>query len=101
MIENSFPSLRAIGNAVYPPFGFFAPFALPTTSWLNEAKRPVLVLHGKRDQVIPFSLGRQLFDGLRVPKRMLVSETAGHCEIPAVEGERYYEAVVNFVTTQD
>src|SRR5262249_26030800 len=90
VIENSFPSLRAVGNAVYPPFGFFAPLAMRTTAWLNEAKRPVLVMHGKRDEVIPFRLGQQLFDDLRVPKAMLVSEMAGHCEIPTVERDRYY-----------
>ena len=55
-------------------------------------------LHGKRDQVIPFTLGQELYDGLRVPKQMFVCESGGHCEIPSVEGDRYYEAVIRFVT---
>ncbi len=97
VIENSFPSLREIGNAVYPPFGWFAPFAMNTAGWLNEARVPVLVIHGRRDQVIPFRLGMRLFEKLRGPKEMLVSDTAGHCEVPAVEGARYYDAVVRFV----
>jgi len=100
VIENSFPSLAALGNALYRPLplGWFAPLALRTTAWLNDAGLPVLVLHGKRDQVIPFALGQKLFDGLRVPKQMFVCESGGHCEIPAVEGPRYYDAVVRFVT---
>jgi len=59
IIENSFPSLAAIGNALYHPvpLGYFAPFSLMTTRWLNEAGLPVLVMHGKRDEVIPFQLG--------------------------------------------
>jgi fermentation-respiration switch protein FrsA (DUF1100 family) len=99
VIENSFPSLAAIGNALYRPLplGYSAPFSLMTTRWLNQAGVPVLVMHGKRDQVIPFQLGVALYEGLEVPKELLVSETAGHCEIAQVEPERYYETVTRFV----
>jgi len=97
IIENSLPSLRALGNAIYPlPLGWFAPFAMTTTKWLNEAHVPVLVMHGKRDAVIPFRLGKQLFDEVRGPKEFFVSERAGHGEIAYTEGPRYYDAVVRF-----
>jgi fermentation-respiration switch protein FrsA (DUF1100 family) len=99
VIENSLPSLRELGNTLYRPLplGWFAPFAMTTTKWLNEAGVPVLVMHGRRDQVISFALGQRLFDGLRVPrKELLVSETAGHGEIAFVE-PRYYDTVVRFV----
>jgi len=99
IIENSFPSLAALGNALYRPIplGWSAPFALTTTRWLNAAGVPVLVMHGRRDAVIPYPLGIELYEGLRVRKELLVSETAGHCEIPSVEPERYYETVVRFI----
>lgn len=98
VIENSFPSLKAIGNALYRPLplGWTAPFALRTTAWLNEAGVPVLVMHGTRDAVIPYALGKELYDGLRVPKEMLTSH-AGHCEIPLFEPARYYDTVTRFV----
>jgi uncharacterized protein len=97
VLENSFPSLKDLGNALYG-LGWTAPFAMRTTAWLNEAGAPVLVMHGQRDQVIPYALGRKLFDGLRVPKEMLTSH-AGHCEIPLFEAARYYETVTRFVKT--
>ncbi|MGZ7031926.1 MAG: alpha/beta hydrolase, partial [Thermoanaerobaculia bacterium] len=99
VIENSFSSLRDLGNALYAPvpLGYFAPYSLTTTRWLNTAGVPVLVMHGRRDQVIPFNLGMRLYEGLEVPKRLLVSETAGHSEMAYVEGERYYETVTSFV----
>jgi len=58
---------------------------------------PVLVIHGKRDQVIPFQLGMQLYEQLHVPKELLVSETAGHCEIANAEPQRYYDTITRFV----
>jgi fermentation-respiration switch protein FrsA (DUF1100 family) len=94
VIENSFSSLRDLGNALYAPvpLGWFATFSMTTTRWLNKAGLPVLVMHGRRDQVIPFTLGMRLYDGLRVPKRLLVSDTAGHSEMASVE-----EIVTSFV----
>lgn len=103
IIENSFPSLADLGNALYAPLplGWTAPRAMTTTRWLNEAGVPVLVMHGRRDQVIPFRLGAKLFEGLRVPKEMLVSETASHSEIPAAEPDRYYSTVVRFARRRE
>ena len=100
IIENSFPSLRDIGNSLYHPLplGWFAPFALRTTKWLNEAGKPVLVMHGTRDGVVPYALGKKLYDGLDVPKEMLTAN-AGHCEIPLFEPKRYYETVTRFINT--
>jgi fermentation-respiration switch protein FrsA (DUF1100 family) len=101
VIENSMPSLAAMASALYRPFpmGIFVPWALTTTRWLNRAGVPVLVMHGKRDPVIPFELGQQLYEGLHVPKTMFVSETAGHCEIATAEPERYYDTVVRFIAS--
>jgi len=98
VLENSFPSLREMGNALYHPLpiGWAAPFALRTTDWLNEAGAPVLVMHGTRDDVIPYVLGKRLYDGLRVRKELLTSH-AGHCEIPLFEADRYYATVTRFV----
>jgi fermentation-respiration switch protein FrsA (DUF1100 family) len=85
-------------NTLYAPLplGWAAPFALRTTDWLNEAGVPVLVMHGKRDAVIPYTLGTKLYEGLRVPKEMLTSPNAGHCEIPLFDAARYYETVIRF-----
>lgn len=99
VIENSFPSLAELGNTLYAPLpiGWTAPLSLTTVRWLNQAGVPVLVMHGKPDEVIPFKLGQSLYDQLKVPKEMLVSERAGHCEIANTEGERYYETVARFI----
>jgi len=98
ILENSFSSLRDLGNALYAPLplGWTAPFAMTTTRWLNEARLPVLVMHGTQDAVIPYRVGQKLFADLEVPKEMLTSDRAGHCEIPFADAMRYYEAVVRF-----
>ena len=97
IIDSSFPSLLAFGNAHYFPLGYFAPFAWRTADWLNAAGAPVLVMHGKKDTVAPYKLGLQLYDSLRVPKEFLSSESAEHTEIESAEPQRYYETIARFV----
>lgn len=98
IIENSFPSLRHLGNALYHPLplGWTAPFALRTSAWLNDARVPVLVMHGTRDAVIPYALGKRLYDDLDVPRKELLTCDAGHCEIPLFDAKRYYDTVIRF-----
>jgi len=57
----------------------------------------VLIMHGRRDAVIPFALGQRLYDELHVSKQLLISDNAGHCEIPFVDSARYYEAVTRLL----
>jgi fermentation-respiration switch protein FrsA (DUF1100 family) len=99
IIDSSFPSLRELGNAIYAPLplGWTAPFALRTRAWLNDAHVPVLVLHSRKDDVIPFRLGKSLYDGLRVPKQFFTCDVQGHCAIEADEPAKYYAAVVQFI----
>jgi fermentation-respiration switch protein FrsA (DUF1100 family) len=99
VIENSFPSLSRMANALYRPMpmGWFARGLLLTQSWLNSAGRPVLVTHGKRDEVVPIHLGKELYDGLSVEKEWFASEMAGHCQLDSAEGDRYYDTVVSFI----
>ena len=99
VLENSFPSLRELANAIYAPLpmGWLAPFALDTTRWLNSAGVPVLIMHGRRDSIIPVALALSMYEELRVPKRLFISERADHAGIPSAEGERYYRELLSFI----
>jgi len=99
IIENSFPSLQAMARAHFGPLGVLTPEGLSTTKWLNAAGSPVLVLHGRRDQVVPFHLGMQLYDGLETTKTRFISDDAGHCEIPWLDPDRYLDVVTGFIRT--
>lgn len=97
VMENSFSSLSRIGDTMYPvPLGIFVHGSLDTVRWVNESRLPTLVIHGRKDQVIPFKLGKELYDGITGEKEMLISDNAAHSEIPLVEGERYYETLLRF-----
>lgn len=64
---------------------------------IGQVKCPVLVMHGRDDGIVPFRLGRQLFEAAHEPKQCLWIDGAGHNDFSAVAGERYDQAIAEFV----
>jgi len=75
---------------------FFSSYRFPTAEYVNRAKRPVLVMHGNRDSVIPFALGQELFNTLTVPKQFVVIEGGDHNDDVPRDAQAYWSAVDGF-----
>lgn len=74
---------------------------LPFDKFLNidkikQVNCPVLVIHGKADEIIPFSHGQNLFAAAPEPKRSLWVDEAGHNDLMWVVGEEYAEILREF-----
>ena len=46
-----------------------------------EITAPALIMHGRRDQVVPFADGRKLYEALPGPKRFLAFPESGHVSL--------------------
>jgi len=65
---------------------------------LPRVRCPVLVIHGTRDDVVPFAHGREIFDALPAERRTSWwVEGAGHNDLLWVTGERYWQALAAFL----
>ena len=98
--ESGFTSVRAMTKSVYP----FLPGLqlLVTTKYdalskITRVQAPVMVLHGDHDEIVPFAMGRELFDAAKGPKRFYTIEGAGHNDTYHVGGPAYFEALREFV----
>ena len=97
VLESPFASVPAMARAVYP---FLPLWPFVRTRYDNEAKAPrltvpLLVLHGDRDEVVPFTQGRRVFEAAPGPKRFFAIPGAGH----NVGGETYWSLVRDFLET--
>ena len=63
---------------------------------LREVHVPVLVLHGERDSMIPFELGRAVFDAANEPKQFSAIPGADHNDLHLAGGENYYQTLLQF-----
>jgi fermentation-respiration switch protein FrsA (DUF1100 family) len=63
---------------------------------LKKVTCPVLVMHGKADDIIPFQHGQKLFAAANEPKLSLWVEQAGHNDFMWVAGEQYADILRKF-----
>ena len=77
VLASTFTSAVDLGAEVYGflPVRLISRFRYDTLERLREVRSPVLVIHSPRDDIIPFSHGRRLFEAAREPKAFL--ELAG------------------------
>ncbi len=63
---------------------------------LGHIKCPVLVIHGKQDEIIPFRHGLQLYEAARKPKVNFWVDRSGHNDLLTIAGEAYWETARRF-----
>ncbi len=70
VLESAFTSYEKIAKKFYPymPVHWFASFKYNTLEHVKHIKSPVLVIHSKNDETVPFEFGKQLFDAASQPK---------------------------------
>ena len=66
---------------------------------ITRVKAPILVIHGMKDEVIPFWQGKKLYEMANEPKQFLPLENAGHNDITEVSGNLYWQAIEQFSKT--
>lgn len=99
VLESPFASVPEMARAVYP---FLPVWPLVRTRYdnLGKVKRlrvPLLVLHGERDDIVPFAQGRGVFDAAPEPKRFFAIPGAAHNDTYVVGGEAYWRALREFL----
>jgi fermentation-respiration switch protein FrsA (DUF1100 family) len=60
---------------------------------------PVAIAHGKRDRIVPFRMGMEVYNAVRIKGPLLVVDEAGHNDIPAIAGVRYWNWVSAALST--
>ncbi|MBF2067513.1 MAG: alpha/beta hydrolase [Calothrix sp. C42_A2020_038] len=64
---------------------------------IDDIKSPVLIMHGKEDNVVPFYHSQQLFEKAPSPKMNLWVEGANHNNFVDVAGNRYGKTLQEFI----
>ncbi len=100
ILESSFTSIRAMAKRVYPfvpGIGLLVQAKYDSLAKIKNVHAPVMVLHGDRDEIVPFDMGKELFEAANPPKRFYAVEGAGHNDTYYVGGAAYYEALASFL----
>jgi fermentation-respiration switch protein FrsA (DUF1100 family) len=101
VLESTFPDKAAVlrRQPLLRALNVFSSYRFSTVNALDGFPRPVLVMHGDRDSVIPFALGRELFDRIAGPKQFAVIRGGDHNDHFDASHEQYWSAVMAFVAS--
>jgi fermentation-respiration switch protein FrsA (DUF1100 family) len=98
IVESGFPAARSLFTSpLLALLALFSTYRFPTVAFLNQARVPALVLHGDRDSVVPYELGRALFQQLAVPKRFVAIAGGDHNDMQPADPNAYWSAVDAFI----
>ena len=90
VIESAFTSYVDIGKKFYPymPVRWFAKFGYNTVDYIREVSCPVMVIHSRGDELMPFEFGLELYDAANELKEF-IEISGGHNDGFLVAGEIY------------
>ena len=73
ILESPFRSVPALAQRVYPflPARWLARFSHDTERHVRGVEAPLLVIHSRDDEIIPFAEGEAVYRAAREPKRLL------------------------------
>lgn len=100
ILESTFTSAADLGAELYPlfPVRRIIHFNYTTINSVKKIDVPLLIVHSKEDDLVPFSHGKKLFEAANEPKIFL--EIQGNHGNGFLEtGERYVQALDRFIDT--
>jgi len=100
VVQSSFTSIADMAAELLP---FVPRFILRTKmdslSKIKLVSGPKLFIHSEADEIIPYKLGRRLFDAASAPKQFYEVKAAPHNLMYEIGGAAYYEALRNFINS--
>ncbi len=100
VLRSPFTSLRDVGKVHYPwlPVGWLLSERYPSIDRIGSLSVPVMVIAGNRDDVVPESLSRKLYEAAPDPKRYLMVPGTGHNDPELADGPGMLSAVRQFLS---
>jgi fermentation-respiration switch protein FrsA (DUF1100 family) len=101
VLRSPFTSLADVAAVHYPwlPARRLLLDRYPSIERIASVSAPLLVIAGDRDDIVPESLSRRLYDAAGEPKRYLVVPGAGHNDPDLLDGPRMLDEIGTFLAS--
>lgn len=100
IVESAFTSVPDLAAELYPflPARWLSRFKYNNHRKLRNIRCPVLVIHSRNDEIIPFSHGQSLYAIANSPKKFLELR-GGHNDGFLISGKDYRQGLEDFLST--
>jgi len=95
ILQSPFTSARAMAGLMATPavtlvWSAISRIHFDTRRAVAELDVPVSVAHGRRDRIVPFRMGFEVYQAAKIKGEFLVVEGAGHNDLAQVSGTEYW-----------
>ncbi len=99
ILESAFTSVPDLAADLYPflPARWLVRFRYNTEDYVRSINCPLLIVHSREDEIIPYTHGQRLFAAAREPKQFLEIR-GGHNEGFLLSGQHYIKELDAFLT---
>ena len=103
VLESAFTSIPDMARSAYPflpPVGPLIRTRYDTLAKVPKLNLPLLVLHGERDEIVPFAQGQRVYAAAGGPKRFFAIPGAHHNDTYLAGGEEYWRVLGEFLSRE-
>ena len=99
ILFSPFTSIADMGRFHNPvsPVRLLAGKRFDSLSRIRQSSRPLLIIHGEADEIVPIEQGRRLFEAANVPKRFHMIAGARHNDSLGDAGPELWSAIRDFL----
>jgi len=98
VVQSSFTSVADMARLAMPivPRSWIRT-KMDSVAKIDRVGCPKLFVHSRVDEIVPYKLGRRLYEAASSPKQFYTVEDAGHNDIVAVGGKAYLRRLQDFI----
>lgn len=102
ILQSGFSSLRTIALESFPALKVFPSFLFPTQqldtlALVKKTHPPLLIVHGVKDEIVPYSHAKRLYSEATEPKQLLTLPNSGHTDLTMTAPQEFLKTVVDFM----
>jgi len=99
IVQSSFTSIKDMARRVFriPFFEYIPKSQFDSLAKIRRVRAPILIVHGTRDETVPFSMGQRLFTAAPEPKFFFPVQGAGHNDVIEIGGNELLDRFKSFL----
>ncbi len=102
VLQSGVANLPSVGKHIFVLLNAFPDFVFPephldNLKLVSKLNMPILILHGRKDTLVPIQNSEQLIANAHEPKKLVLLDNCGHNDMGVQDRELFLDSIENFV----